>query len=282
MVGTKGHRAIVIIPQTQALTLQHHLGDDIYHNSRMARLLGDLYRQGAAMDVDATILRIQQETPTVKSFLFDLGGVDLPFLPGQWLDLYVETGSSTAVGGFSITSPPLQRGTIELAVKKLPHGAAATYLHQRAKVGESFLIRGGSGNFHYDQNWDGPSVFIAGGIGITPLMSILRYVDQAGLNVDVLLLYCARTAAELVFYDELQGLAARNPRVRCVFTVTRPDQKKWDGRVGRIDEALLREQIPEMNSLFYLCGPPPMQDGLSSVLAGLGVAPSSIKVERWW
>ena len=134
------------------------------------------------MDVDATIIRIQQEAPTVKSFLFDLGGIDLPFLPGQWVDLYVETGSTTAVGGFSITSSPLQHGAIALAIKKLPQGAAASFLHDRAKVGDSFLIRGGSGGFHYEESWDGPSVLIGGGIGITPLMSILRYLDDTGID----------------------------------------------------------------------------------------------------
>ena len=234
------------------------------------------------MDVDATIIRIEQETPTVKSFLFDLGGIDLPFLPGQWVDLYVETGSSTEVGGFSITSSPLRHGTMALAVKKLPQGAAATYLHEQAKVGDSFLIRGGSGDFHYEESWDGPSVLIGGGIGITPLMSILRYLDETGMNRETLLLYSASTASELVFLDELQVMATRNPWLRCVFTVTQPGAGKWDGRVGRIDAELLREHLPAQDCLYYLCGPPPMQDDLSSILQGLGVAPSNIKVERWW
>ena len=63
------------------------------------------------LDFDATIVRIEQQTPTVKSFLFDLGGDQLTFLPGQWVDLYIDTGLSAEVGGYSITSSPLQPGT---------------------------------------------------------------------------------------------------------------------------------------------------------------------------
>ena len=234
------------------------------------------------MEVDATIVRIQQESPTVKSFLFDLGGADLPFLPGQWIDLNIDTGDTTAVGGFSITSSPLQRGTIELAIKKLPHGFAANYLHQRAKVGDSFVIQGGFGGFHYEPEWKGPLTLIAGGIGITPLMSMLRYMDQVGPEGEVSLLYSASSPSELLFRQELQELAARKPRFRCVFTVTRPQSEEWDERVGRIDRGLLQEHRPAHDCLYYLCGPPPLQDGLSGVLTSLGVNPSHIKAERWW
>ena len=234
------------------------------------------------MEVDATIIRIQEETPTVKSFLFDLGGAGFSFLPGQWVDFYIDTGNSIVVGGFSITSSPLQKGTIELAIKKLSQGRASTYLHERASVGDSFIIQGGFGDFYYEQGMGGPLVLIAGGIGITPLMSMLRYVDEARLEVDVTLFYSTRTPSELVFYNQLQALAAHNPRIRCVFTVTRPRGEPWDGPIGRIDLAPLREYAPSHDSLYYLCGPPPMLDDLSLLLADLGIEPSRIKIERWW
>ena len=239
-------------------------------------------RGRCAVEIEATLIRIQQETPSVKSFLFDLGGADLVFKPGQWVDLYVDTGQSVEVGGYSITSTPLQRGIFELAVKKLPQGTAAIYLHEHAKVGDSFVVHGGFGGFHYDPEWSGPLVLIAGGIGITPIMSILRYVDEARLDMDVLLIYSARSPSELVFYREIKALVARNHRIRCVFTVTRPQGEAWDGQTGRIGLALLRDHLPAEESLYYLCGPPPLQDGVLALLAGLGVSPSRIKVERWW
>ena len=234
------------------------------------------------LDVDATIVRIEQQTPTVKSFLFDLGGAQLTFLPGQWVDLYIDTGLSAEVGGYSITSSPLQPGAIELAVKKLAFSRASTYLHDRAREGDTFIIRGGFGEFYFDQSRIGPLALIAGGIGITPFMSMLRYIDEAALDVDVTLIYSARTASELLFRGELEQLSARNPGMSSVFSVTGPVSQDWGGRCGRIDAHLIQEQDIPPDSLYYLCGPPGFEEGLSGLLGNLGVSPGHIKVERWW
>ncbi len=234
------------------------------------------------MKVRATITRIRQETPWVKSYLLDLGGADFSFLPGQWVDFYIETGSSTQIGGFSITSSPLQKGTIELAVKKIPSGAPSVYLHEQAKEGDTFMIEGGSGEFYYQRHMGSRLVLIAGGIGITPLMSIMRYVDEAHPSVEIALLYSAKAPSEMLFYQELKDMAARNPRIRCVFTVTQPHGEPWEGSTGRIDEAMLKERMPREEALYYVCGPIPMLDDVLDALTGLGVAPSRIRTERWW
>jgi ferredoxin-NADP reductase len=234
------------------------------------------------LEVVATISSIQQISPTVKVFGFDLGGVDLPFLPGQWVDLFIDTGASIEVGGYSITSTPLQRGSIELAVKKLAHGAAAAYLHDRARTRDVVQIQGGSGGFHHEPEWQGPLVLVAGGIGITPLISILRYVDQSHLANPVELIYSASSPSEILFRDEILSIAARNPQIRCAFTVSRPTEASWDGRVGRIDLDMLREHAPEQDSLYYLCGPPSFQDDMSALVAELGVEDSMVRAERWW
>ena len=234
------------------------------------------------MGLEARLVRIRQETPTVKSFLFDLQGAEMAFKPGQWVDLYVDTGPSVEVGGYSITSTPLQRGSFELAIKKLPWGAPTIYLHERAREGEMFTVQGGSGNFVLDPEWPGPIVFIAGGIGITPIISMLRYLDQTDDRRETLLLYSASIPEELVFHHEIEEMTGRNPRCRAIFTVTRPHDEPWNGQTGRIDRDLLLEQRPEAESLYYLCGPPPLQDDLSSVLEDLGIPPSNIRTERWW
>ena len=234
------------------------------------------------MGLEAKLVRIRQETPTVKSFLFDLQGEEMDFKPGQWVDLYVDIGPSVEVGGYSITSTPLQRGAFELAIKKLPWGAPAIYLHEHAREGELFIVRGGSGNFVLDPEWPGPIVFIAGGIGITPIISMLRYLDQTNDGRETLLLYSAASPAELAFRSEIEDMTARNPRSRAVFTVTRPYYGSWNGRTGRIDRDLLLEQHLQGESLYFLCGPPPLQDDLPSSLKDLGIPPSNIRTERWW
>ena len=234
------------------------------------------------MEGVTTIKSIQQISPTVKVFEFDLAGVELDFLPGQWVDLYVDTGLSVQVGGYSIISTPLQQGIIELAIKRLPHGRVAACLHDHAKVGDEVELRGGSGGFHFEPEWHGPLVLIAGGIGITPLISILRYVDQSHLENPVELTYSASQATELLFREEIQAIADRNTGIRCAFTVSGRQEGAWGGRVGRIDLELLREHAPTQDSLYYLCGPPAFQDDLSVMVSNLGVEDSMIRAERWW
>jgi ferredoxin-NADP reductase len=176
----------------------------------------------------------------------------------------------------------LQQGIIELAIKRLPQGRVAAYLHDHAKVGDEVELRGGSGGFHFEPEWQGPLVLIAGGIGITPLISILRYVDQSHLENPVELIYSASQPSELLFREEIQAIADRNTGIRCAFTVSRPQGGAWDGRVGRIDLELLREHAPTQDSLYYVCGPPSFQDDLSVLVSNLGVEASMIRAERWW
>ncbi len=234
------------------------------------------------MRVPARLVRIRQETPTVKSFLFDLGDAPFSFLPGQWVDLYIDIGASLIVGGFSIVSSPLQRGTIRLAIKKLPWGEASVYLHDHAKVGDSFLLEGGSGDFYYQKSMADTLILIAGGIGITPIMSIIRYVDEACPEVEATLIYSATAPSETVFLSALSEISARNPKVKCVFTMTGPGAEFWNGRVGRIDLPMLREHLPAKPALWYVCGPSGMIKDVEEMLGRVGVDPSRVKAERWW
>lgn len=125
-------------------------------------------------------------------------------------------------------------------------------------------------------------VLIGGGIGITPLMSILRYVDEAAPGVRVSLFYSASTPSELLFRDELSELATRNSAITCLLTVTRNTDEPWDGAVGRIDAGTLTQAGLDLGALFYVCGPPPMIRDVLSMLKHLGVPDSHVKYEQWW
>lgn len=233
------------------------------------------------MEIEAHIAAIRQETPLVKSFVLELEGQEMPFLPGQYVDLVVDTDYDSLVGGFSIASSPLRKDRIQLAVKYRPDRSITTYLHQGAKVGDTALVLGPSGEFFYRPGEGSSLVLIAGGIGITPLMSMIRFVDEARLDTEVTLLYSAKTTAEFIFFEELQAIASRSPRIRCLFTVTRPAGAPWNGRTGRIDGHLLAAHSGDRTALFYICGPLGMADDVAAILQSQGVAPSRIRRERW-
>ena len=227
---------------------------------------------------------MRRETPTVRSFVLDLGGRTLGFRAGQWVDLFVRIDGAEAVAGFSITSSPANQGRIELAVKLIGDNPVTHYMHKGARVGDEVEVQLG-GEFYYTADMADSLVLIAGGIGLTPLMSMVRYVDEAAASAEAVLLYSAATPLELLFRDQLDAIAARNPRIRCVYTVTRPGRSApgaWDGHTGRIGADLLRRARVDPGALYYVCGPPPMIQDTLTLLRDTGVTSDRVHYEQWW
>ena len=234
------------------------------------------------MRLPATITAIKRETPTVKSFALDLGDREIGFSAGQWVDLFVTIEGAEAVGGYSITSSPADQSTIRLAIKRDGSDHPVTnWLHDDAGEGDLVEVSLG-GDFIYTPDEAASVVLIGGGIGMTPLMSIVRAVDEMAFLTRLTLVYSASSPDELLFRRELQSIAARNPRIRCVFTVTRDAPETWDGHGGRIDADLLRAEGIDPNALFFICGPPSMIQDVAVMLASLGVPGERIRYEQWW
>ena len=130
------------------------------------------------MRLPATITRIRRETPTIKSFQLDLAGRAIGFRAGQWVDFFVTLEGAEAVGGYSITSSPAVQTSISLAIRRDSGGHPATaWLHEEARVGDAVEVSLG-GDFIYEPDEAESVVLIGGGIGLTPLMSIIRAVDE--------------------------------------------------------------------------------------------------------
>jgi ferredoxin-NADP reductase len=231
------------------------------------------------MRTPATIVSIRQETPTVRSFRLDLHGHALAFLPGQWVDCYLEPDSAQ-VAGYSLTSSPARCDAVELAVKRVGENPVTRHLHEAARVGDTLYLDGGHGEFYYSRAMGDSLVLLAGGIGITPMMSIVRYATQCHPDVRLTLLYSAGVPAELAFRQELERLAARAQHLRVHFTVTRPEPS-WNERLGHIDTAMLAEARAHAEALYFVCGPSQMIDAMRRRLARHGVADSHVRFERW-
>lgn len=234
------------------------------------------------MRIPVRIETIKQETPTVKSYELDLGGQEFSFLPGQWIDCYAEIDGRQEVAGYTMTSSPTAGGTIEIAVRYSEDNPVTRFLHEAAEVGDLLQVDGGQGEFYYRREMGDSLVLIAGGIGVTPMMSILRYVDAAEPDVSATLFYSAKSPSELIFRDDLEEMATRNEQIRCILTVTGSGDEPWDGRFGRIDSTLINESGLNPDALFYICGPPPMGPDMARLLEGLGIPSSRIKYEQWW
>jgi len=231
--------------------------------------------------IPVRILEIRQETPTVKSLRLDLMGQEFNFHPGQWVDCYAEIDGERLVAGYTLTSSTAVKETIELAVKE-GDNPVTQFIHEEAEVGATLYVDGGQGEVYYSREMGDSLVLIAGGIGITPLVSMVRTVKDSYPDVEATLVYSARSSSELVFRGRLKATAAEHDNIRCYFTVTGPEEGGWVGHRGRIDGELLLEAGAKKSDLYFLSGPAPMAEAMKEVLRGLGVSEDSIRYEQWW
>jgi glycine betaine catabolism B len=230
--------------------------------------------------IPATIAEIRQETPHVKSVLL---AVDKRFRyrPGQWIDLAVEVGGETAMAGYSIVSTPALEGYIQLAIKSAALHPVTRYLHETARAGNVVRISpGGQGTFFFERGMADKVVLLGAGIGVTPLVGILRSIHQQMPEVEATLLYSVTESSEILFRDELERMGL-DANIRCVITVTR-DAEDWRGHTGRISHDLLRAMNLPPDALYYYCGSRDFIEDMTVMLEELGIEESRLVFEKWW
>ena len=230
--------------------------------------------------IPAVIASIRQATPTIKTLRLEPRGA-FGFKAGQWLDCYADIGGERRVAGYSMTSSPLDKGHVDLAVKAMGGNPVTRYIHGSAKVGDTLYLDGGNGEIFYEAGMAADVCLIAEGIGITPHMSIFRYIDEGDPEARCTLLYGAGTPDELLFREEIDAIAKRNGRMRRFYTVT-DESPEWEGRTGKIDAEMIREAGVPTDALYYICGPEAMIHEMVDTLRSLGVRRKHMRYELWW
>lgn len=180
-----------------------------------------------------------------------------------------------------MTSSPLATSTLELAIKSSTHHPVTRWLHEVAKTGDAVRISGGQGVFVYQPEMSQRVVLIGAGVGVTPLISIFRYIADAVPATDATLVYSIPGLDEFLFRGEIERLTRHHSNLHSLITVTKFDTQ-WPGRVGRMDADLLKNAGMSEDTLYYLCGPQGMVEDVSAVLGSLGVPASRIIFEKWW
>lgn len=231
------------------------------------------------------VARVVQETPNVRTIrLQALDGGDLPFayLPGQYLNLSLPIDGQRVNRSYTIASSPTRPATCELTIKREDAGLASRYLHDTIREGDQLNVSAPAGRFTFRGTEADSIVLIGGGVGITPLMSILRALTDHYWKGQIYLVYCVRQECDIIFAQELDSLRQQHKNLHFCVTVSRPDDATWTGHRGRITEELLRQTIPELpRRLFYVCGPSAMMGSVMELLRGLGVPESRIKSEAF-
>ncbi len=228
-------------------------------------------------------------------YLAPVDGTQLPsFVPGQFLTFAVPIGvDRTLTRCYSLSDGP-NPSSYRISVKRvqapaqrpeLPPGTCSNYLHDRVQIGDLVKAKAPAGSFVVDSEPNVPIVLIAGGIGITPLLSMLRGGLAAEPNRRVDLYYGVRHGAEHVFRKELEELARVNPNfhLNVVYSCPSPDDTPNQAfqHVGHINVDLLRRNLPAGRHSFYLCGPPAMMTSLIPALSEWGVLLKDIHHEEF-
>lgn len=228
----------------------------------------------------ATIVDIIIATPTVKLFLLRCDHSDYRRLAGQWINVFHNNEGQFDSASFSVASSPTDAGMIELAIKYSARHSLTRWLHQQARLGDAVRISHGQGSFVYRQEMGKRVVLIGAGTGITPLISIARYIADNDLAVDTTLLYSVTSLDEYLYRTEI-GRLSQSSRFHCLTTLTQPDAQ-WSGTTGRINEPLLQLAGIDTHTWYYLCGPQAMVDEISERLVALGTRPEQTIYEKWW
>ena len=204
-------------------------------------------------------------------------------LPGQHIDvrLTAEDGYQ-AQRSYSIASAPAA-GSLDVTVEEIAEGEVSPYLSQELRPGDRLELRGPIGGyFTWTEADGGPLLLVAGGSGVAPLMSMLRYREAIGNDTSATLLYSSRSWDEIIYREELDRLST-DPRLRIIHTLTRSHPDGWDGYTRRIDTSMLEDVAgePEPGRLAYVCGPTLLVENVASNLVALGYPAARVKTERF-
>ena len=225
-------------------------------------------------------------TPNVKTFrlLPSSGDRFLPFtfVPGQFLNLAFWIGGARMNRSYSISSSPTQREYVDLTVRREPRGAVSRHIVDLLKVGDQIEAGGPVGKFTFTGKEADSIVLISGGVGITPMVSISRYLTEQSWPGDIFFTYVCRTPADYILADEIAALERRNPKLHVAITMTRPEGTDWKGPRGHLTKEFLTQTVPDLTSRrIHLCGPIPMMDATKALLAEMGVPPDQLKTEAF-
>jgi len=232
-----------------------------------------------------TVTEIVQETPWVKTFRFvNPSGAAVPFeyLPGQFLTLALSIGAKRIKRSYTISSTPSRTDFIEITVKREESGLVSQHLHDRVKVGDYLKVNAPFGDFTFTGQEDSSIVLIAGGVGITPMMSVVRYLCDMKWNGEIYLLVGSKKPSQLIYRGELDRLQGINSNLHVHFAISAPADENWKGFTGRISPEFISKHVPLIQSRrIHICGPSLMMSAVEAMILELGVAQEKIRLESF-
>jgi propane monooxygenase reductase component len=231
--------------------------------------------------VYAEVEEIEDLTHDIKRLVLNL--VDPPemnFLPGQYAELFIPDTEEHRAYSMANTTTSDERA--EFIIKVFPGGKFSGLLDGKLEVGQKMKMKVPFGVFTLREKSEGDIIFIGGGSGMAPILSILRHMAEKGIERKATYYYGARTKKDLFHLNEMKELEERLTDFRFVPALSEPaDGEEWDGESGLITEVVERLEADLSETEAYLAGPPPMIDAALPVLMKMGLDEESIYYDKF-
>ncbi|HBB34793.1 MAG TPA: flavodoxin [Cyanobacteria bacterium UBA8803] len=221
------------------------------------------------------------ETHDVKTFRF-VADPPRPFTyqPGQFVTLDLQINQQRVKRSYSISSSPSRPYTLDITVKRVPPptdvpeappGLVSNWLHDHIKVGNQVNVSGPMGKFTYLAQPSNKLLLISAGSGITPMMSMSRWICDTAADIDVVFIHSARSPRDIIFRQELEAMAAQHSHFKLAVTATRLEPgQAWLGYTGRLNPSRLEAIAPDFRDrTVYVCGPNSFMAGIKAMLKDL-------------
>ncbi|WP_193101399.1 flavin reductase family protein [Burkholderia sp. Z1] len=234
--------------------------------------------------VEATCVDIQPESWNVKTFRFRVSRASrkFDFQAGQYVTLGLEIGGENVYRCYTVSCAPetTQAGAFEITVKHSPGGVVSTWLHEALQVGARIQASHAAGDFVVPEAHDEPLLFVAGGVGVTPLMSMARHLHARARASDIQFFQFARTPEDILFREELAAMSAAGRGMIPHFYASR--SSSGDCQAGRMCADLLDRAVPGWEARRVLCcGPDSFMADMREAFVSSGGDPSKFHQESF-
>jgi len=236
----------------------------------------DMIRSGLPIqEAVAEVAAIVPVTRDMRHLVLRLVSPEVKFFPGQYMDIAVP--GTDEVRSFSMANTSSREGLLEFIIKVYPDGLFSGFLDTQLKVGDRLELTGPFGVFTLREG-EGDLVFMGGGAGMAPILSLLRSMAERGIHRKATFYYGARGARDLCFEDELREIAEKLPSFTYIPALS---DETWDGETGLITDVVKRLARDLAGAHAYVCGPPPMVEAAIPLLQTLGVAEKRIYYDKF-
>jgi propane monooxygenase reductase subunit len=237
----------------------------------------EILRSGVTLrTVRTRVEAVESLTRDIRRLVLRIEEGEMPFRSGQYVDIRIP--GTDDYRSFSMANVPDGDGVLEFMIKLYPGGRFSGLLADgRLQAGDELEVRGPYGVFTLRET-ERPLVFIGGGAGMAPILSLLRAMAGEGITRPAVYYYGAREEEDLFHLDELQALTAALPGFRFVPALSHAE---WDGETGLITDVVDRLEADLGDVDAYLCGPPPMVDAAVELLQRRGAPEAQVHFDKF-